>query len=39
MFYIGDSETNGLLDVVSKFHCIGFTPREQDSNKFYIFVI
>lgn len=29
-FYIGDSETNGLLDEVTKFHCICFSPLNED---------
>ncbi len=33
--YIGDSETNGLLHEVTKFHCVCFSPT--DNNKFFIF--
>jgi hypothetical protein len=33
--YIGDCEANGLYDAVTKFHCICFSP--SDNNKFYIF--
>lgn len=29
-FYIGDCETDGLLDEVTKFHCICFSPLDED---------
>lgn len=35
MFLIGDCETNGLYDEANRFHCLCFSPI--DNNKFYIF--
>src|SRR6056297_2315473 len=37
MFWVGDCETDGLIDEVTKFHCIGFTPVEKDDNRFFLF--
>ncbi len=33
--FIGDTETNGLLDEVTKFHCLCFSPVDKDI--FYVF--